>query len=77
MLGSFFALRVVTKDLTRVSQGGVKLGIPRGGTRLGFYVLLAHMLFRDVQSTNSRGTQDKVGEMDHVCRYGPNTVRMG
>jgi hypothetical protein len=35
MMGGFFALRVVKMDMNRKSQGGVKLGIPRGGTRIG------------------------------------------
>merc|ERR1712070_982970 len=34
MMGTFFAIKVLKKE-RRVAQGGVNLGIPRGGTRIG------------------------------------------
>jgi len=34
-LGGFFALKVLKMDMNRKTQGGVKVGIPRGGTRIG------------------------------------------
>lgn len=35
MAGSFFALKVLKMNLNCKSQGGVHVGIPRGGTRIG------------------------------------------
>lgn len=35
MLGNFFAVKVLKMDKSRKSVGGVKIGVPRGGTRIG------------------------------------------
>lgn len=35
MMGSFFVIKVLKIDTDRKSRGGVKVGVPRGGTRIG------------------------------------------